>query len=142
MADSTNNILLGHVKCSQGGRAEVRQTSKRGRHFYTRCDCCGLNQGTGAARQQHIYDNAEFIAGVTIVKPSNVDETSDAVGDSKRIEAVQESEREPAPKREAVGDFDPTASESEPEKSEPRGLVRFLPGVILLAAAGVGAWMA
>lgn len=138
----SNNELLGHVVCSQGGRAEVRQTKKAGRHFYTSCECCGLNQGTGQTRQQHIYDKAEFLPGVTVVRPSNVVETAKPVGEPEPEKPPVSGEPEPKPKAEPVSDFNPYESEqvSEPSPAS-RGVVRFLPGVILLAAAGVGVWM-
>lgn len=137
------NELLGHVTCPQGGRAEVRQTKKAGRHFYTSCECCGLNQGAGQARQQHIYDNAEFLQGVTVVRPSNVTETAKPVNDPEPVKPAEASEPESKGQLEPVGDFDPAATEPESNNAPAsRGLVRFLPGVILLAAAGVGAWMA
>lgn len=139
----SDNVLLGYITCPKGSRAEVRQTIKKGRHFYTNCgkECCGLVQGTGAVIQQDIYDNAEFLPGVTIVKPANVVEKSEPVGEPKRIEAAPESEPEAKPKREPQSDFDPVESEVEAVPSEPRGLVRFVPGIVLLVAAGVGVWM-
>ena len=71
------NQVIGYWTCQEGGKAEVFQTKKRGRHFYTRCTCCGFQQGTGANRQQKIYDEAEFLSGVTVVKPSNVNDRED-----------------------------------------------------------------
>lgn len=127
------NEVLGHWTCEQGGRAEVMQTKKRGRHFYTRCDCCGLNQGTGQKRQQRIFDEAEFSDRAALVIPSNV-EVGNVIPDKS----------EPVPKPEPA-DFDPT--EPEPE-SEPSGVTsgavgfkKFIPGAVLLLAAGVGVWM-
>jgi len=130
------NILLGHWTCERGGRAEVRQTKKAGRHFYTRCDCCGLIQGTGSKRQQDIYDNAEFIPGVIVVRPSSVNEKSAKVVDEQ---PKKEPEKIGAP----VQDFDPTLKTDEPEK-EPaakKGLSVFVPGLVFVVAAGLGVWI-
>ena len=136
------NELLGHVKCSQGGRAEVRQTKKAGRHFYTSCECCGLNQGAGQTRQQYIYDNAEFLQGVTVVRPSNVTETAKPPVNEPEPVKPAESEQEPKSQPEPASDFDPTATEQESDVvPASSGFARFLPGVILVIAAGVGAWM-
>lgn len=129
------NQKIGVWTCERGGVADVFQTVKRGRHFYTKCECCGLNQGTGAGRQQQIYDEAQFIDSAAIVIPSGV-----VAGGAKVIE------QKPEPEKIEDEDFDP----SEPVQGETKqkavasggGFRRFLPGVILLAAAGVGAWMA
>lgn len=131
----TVNPKIGVWKCERGGIAEVFQTTKRGRHFYTRCDCCGLNQGTGAGRQQQIFDEAQFIDRAAIAIPSGV-----TVGGAKVIDL-------PPPEPEKIAlDFDPTEPPAPSEtKSEPEqtgaGFKRFLPGVLFIAAAGVGLWM-
>lgn len=90
------NPLLGHWQCPEGGRAEVYQTKKAGRHFYTRCACCGLMQGTGAALQQRIFDQAVFLPAVAVVAPSNV------VMDKSRVVEVEPVVTKPAL------DFDPS----------------------------------
>lgn len=138
MAD---NPKLGTVRCPAGNTADVYQTRKRGRHFYTRCDCCGLMQGTGKQRQQFIWDNADFQTDAH--RPSNVTESPESQG-----EVVDQPAAEPKPEAsEPAGDFDPTAeSEPEPESTEPEptsggakaGLVAV--GLTLLAGA-VGVWM-
>ena len=122
--------------CDQGGAAEVFQTVKRGRHFYTRCDCCGLNQGTGTVRQQKIFDEAVFLDKSGVVIPSGV-----SVG-AKVIE------REPVKTLESENishgpeDFDPSeVSEDLEVQEKPRSALRLLPAVVLLAAAGAGLWM-
>ncbi|HCS65472.1 MAG TPA: hypothetical protein DIW64_16185 [Cellvibrio sp.] len=124
------NPILGHWTCPQGGKAEVYQTKKAGRHFYTRCACCGLMQGTGAALQQSIFDNAEFIAGISVVAPSNV------VMDRSRV--VEGEIAKPAL------DFDPSEPvqgeevEAAPEKSKFNYLV---PLGAFLAAGAAALWM-
>lgn len=128
------NPKIGHWTCEQGGDAEVFQTVKRGRHFYTKCECCGLNQGTGAARQQRIFDGAQFIDRAAIAIPSGV-----TIAGGKVID-------QPAQEPEKVAlDFDPTEpAEGEVVSERPpveANFKRFLPGILFVAAAGVGLWM-
>lgn len=131
---SSDNALLGYWTCERGGRAEVRQTKKQGRHFYTKCDCCGLNQGTGAKRQQEIWDSAEFVDKSVVARPLNV--VIDAVAVNEPAPKVE------APKVDPVGDFNPTAEPVvSPPSEQKNGFVKFVPGLVLLAAAGVGAWL-
>lgn len=125
--------------CERGGQADVFQTVKRGRHFYTRCDCCGLNQGTGSARQQQIFDEAVFLDKSAVVIPSGV---------SASGAKVIEPDPEKKPAVENIGhvpgdDFDPSAvvDDVEPVTEKPRSAMRFFPAVVLLAAAGFGLWM-
>lgn len=127
------NQLLGHWKCERGGNAEVFQTKKRGSHFYTRCDCCGLNQGTGAGRQQDIYDNAVFLSGVTVVKPSNVSDTP----------GQKVIEHEPVRVEPVTRDFDPAIDiQDEPvEEPEKKTGGVLLPLSIFFAAVGAGLWL-
>ncbi|WP_341937194.1 hypothetical protein [Marinimicrobium sp. C2-29] len=144
---SSKNELLGHWTCEQGGKAEVRQTTKRGRHFYTQCECCGLNQGTGKVRQQKIWDEAQFVTGVTIIRPSNVtDNRREAPVNEPALEHQKPSEPASEPESESLGDFDPTQSEPESEAEAPaegRSLNKgaLLSGLALITAAGVGAWL-
>ena len=131
------NEKLGTWICSQGGTADVFQTKKLGRHFYTRCDCCGLNQGTGIARQQKIFDEAVFINPSVVVMPTNVKITGvigDAPGSAK-------------PKKESVAaiDFDPTEKVDPVESPAPAAqnffTSKIIAGMVMVAAAGVGVWM-
>lgn len=128
------NPKIGVWKCERGGVAEVFQTVKRGRHFYTKCDCCGLNQGTGVGRQQQIFDEAEFFDRAAIVIPSGV-----TAGGAKVIESS------PVEPEKIADDFDPSRPVPEEEKSAPveqgGGIKRFIPGLVFLTAAGVGLWM-
>jgi hypothetical protein len=134
------NPILGYWKCERGGRAEVRQTKKKGRHLYTQCQCCGLNQGTGDARQQQIWDEMETLPEATIVRPSNVQETKPYLSEDGATEPKKPSEPEPK----APSDFDP--AEPEPE-SEPEPTAsgfsgtKLVAGLALILAAGAGAWM-
>lgn len=134
------NPKLGTVGCPAGGVADVYQTRKRGKHFYTRCECCGLLQGTGQKRQQFIWDNAEFLPGVTVHKPANVDDTGKGEAEP---EAAQEPESAPEP----ASDFDP-AAEPEPVNQELEqeqsgsGIKTGLAAVgVTLLAVGAGLWM-
>lgn len=133
------NQVLGHWRCEQGGTAEVKQTRKRGNHFYTNCDCCGLNQGTGQKRQQRIWDEAKFLTGVTVVRPTNVTIQSGAIAS----ESEKVSEPVGEVQSEAVSDYTPAPSGA-PEVVERSGgfnKAKLFGGLVLLAAAGVGAWM-
>lgn len=129
------NEVLGTWTCSAGGEAQVFQTKKQGKHFYTRCDCCGLNQGTGKARQQSIWDNAKFIDKSSLAVPSCVD-----VGGF--IEFEQPGRKEDTKQPEQSSDFDPSEMKTEqvqqPQKSTISKLAPFL---VVAAAIGVGAWM-
>ncbi|WP_406827723.1 hypothetical protein [Microbulbifer sp. ARAS458-1] len=150
------NPKLGTVTCPAGGVADVYQTRKRGRHFYTRCACCGLLQGTGPKRQQEIWDTAEFLQGVTVHKPANVDDS--AKGEPIERSQGQDSQGQDSQGSDETGgktaigaavsgDFDPkidaAADGEEQEKEAPAGGVRkglAAVGVTLLAV-GAGLWM-
>lgn len=133
------NEKLGTWKCSAGGTADVFQTKKLGRHFYTHCACCGLNQGTGAARQQKIFDEAVFINPSAVLVPSNVkvgNVVSSVPPELEKPESVKQS----APAQ----DFNPNepveqVAQSAPAQPFPTG--KLFAGVVLLLAAGAGAWM-
>ncbi len=91
-----SNEIIGTWQCGGGGTADVMQTKRRGKHLYTNCACCGLNQGTGAAFQTRLWNESTFKPGATVIKPSNV--TDDKPGQSVKSEpepvggAVTESE--------------------------------------------------
>lgn len=139
-----SNPQLGYWTCERGGKAEVYQTLKKGRHFYTKCSCCGLNQGTGTARQQAIFDEVELFAEVTIARPSGVVDKADpgaVVNDPPKVE--HKPRQKPVPKVEP--DFDPTLPADEPVAVEPEPEKKSS-GVLLAlsvfaAAVGVGVWM-
>lgn len=135
------NEKIGVWPCRGGGLADVYQTKKQGKHFYTRCDCCGLNQGTGKALQQHIYDTARFIDKSSIAVPSGVD-----IGAFLDAEVGQEIKQPETPvnkdkqQSEAV-DFDPAEiEESEPVRREGVGFFKKIaPFFVVAAAVAVGA---
>lgn len=131
------NEKIGTWVCGAGGVAEVFQTKKPGRHFYTRCKCCGLNQGTGAARQQRIYDEAVFIDKSAIVIPSGV-----SVGASLDHEMVGHEETKPQSSPvDEVKNWTPDELESEPVHVEQKSvLAKLAPFLIVAAAVGVGIW--
>ncbi|MGH1374589.1 MAG: hypothetical protein ACRBBW_21310 [Cellvibrionaceae bacterium] len=87
--------IAGYWKCDEGGRAEVTQTRRAGSHFNTRCDCCGYSQATGAKRQQRIWDEADWLEGVVVKRPSNVTEKSAVEPTVETAQAVTEA-TEPA----------------------------------------------
>lgn len=124
------NEKLGTWTCSNGGEAGVFQTKKNGRHFYTRCECCGLQQGTGKTRQQRIWNEAQWLVPVDqIAKPSNVD--GELICNDKGPQPYEEIDQE--------FDFDAT------DDPEPQGQViehdsgfnayRVLGGLALIGAA-------
>ena len=126
------NPIVGYWKCERGGRASVTQTRKRGRHFNTSCDCCGFVQGTGKARQQDIWDNAEFEPGLTVACPSNV--------------SSDKAKSKPKPEPKEATDFNPNESESTEEstelvEAETSGRGKLVAGALLLLSAGVGLWL-
>jgi hypothetical protein len=135
------NQKIGTWKCERSGVADVFQTVKRGRHFYTRCDCCGLNQGTGSARQQQIFNEAQFIDKSAVVIPSGVSMAAKVI----EHEPVKPEPAKLEDKRPGNADFNPKEMPADEPVKAPAdkkpGFMRFLPGVILLAAAGVGVWM-
>lgn len=154
---ATKNEVIGHWTCSLGGRAEVTQTKKAGRHFNTRCDCCGFSQATGAKRQQLIWDQAQFIAGKTVAKPSNVSDSKQSEPVVTQPESEQETnaeqeykpKSEPEPEQEAtLGDYVPLSKREEvteevteqvPEGSGVGG--KLMAGAAFCLALGVGIWM-
>jgi|GEM_PF-3541057 len=126
------NPVVGYWECGRGGRAAVTQTRRSGRHFNTQCDCCGFIQGTGKARQQDIWDNAEFLPAVTVRCPSNV--------------TADKPKAEPKPKIEESTDFNPSESEPTEESTELTevtngGNGKLVAGALLLLSAGVGLWL-
>lgn len=140
----TEKPLLGHITCPMGGKAEVRQTSKRGAHFYTRCDCCGLMQGTGDKVQQKIWDNAEWLTGAVYVRPSRVVDGGrvpvnepEQEPEIKRVERESSSESESGGEYE-LGDFEGELEEAQSEPEQSGGGVKkglLAVGVTLLAGA-------
>ena len=137
-----SNEKIGTWVCSNGGVADVYQTIKAGRHFYTRCNCCGLVQGTGKALQQRIYDNAKFIDKGAIAVPTGVD-----IGAFLDAEVGREIEQPKAPvnddkQQNAAVDFDPNEIEqSEPVRGESGGILKKIaPFAVVAAAIGAGIW--
>lgn len=134
---SDKNALLGHWICSAGGNADVYQTKKNGRHFYTRCECCGLQQGTGAKRQQDIYDNAVFFDKAAVIRPSNV-----ALDLKPEVNPVEPAKVEATPaKTDIAKDFDPSEPPEKVESSEPGMWKKVTPLAIFGIAAAVGIWL-
>lgn len=125
--------IIGHWVCSEGGRAEVTQTVKRGNHFNTKCDCCGFVQGTGAKRQTAIWQTADFFEGATVIKPANVSES-----DAKEINREPEKAGDDVSKvtEPEQADFDPSESVPEPEsKPEAGGKFGFMAVAVLVGSA-------
>lgn len=91
--------VIGRYTCPVGGeRGTIQQTNRKGKHFATRCTCCGFNQGTAAKWQQWLWNNAEWV-GETPEPPINV--------------TLGERVKEPEPESQA--DFDPETEMHETE---------------------------
>lgn len=146
---SGKNPRIGEIECRDcDGVAVVKQAGRRGNHFYTDCPGCGINQATGAARQQMIWDNARFDAGATVKRPNNVSDKGPApVNEPVQTEKPTDAptgpaiEQQPAQPAEQT-DFDPTETEPEtdaPTDAPPSLARKLLPGLILVGAGIAGA---
>ena len=106
-----NNAVLGYIKCEAGGRATVHRTNRgQARYLYTRCDCCGCDQRTGAAVQTRLYNGTEWLNGAPDAPPNLI------TTEKQPQKAVVQPENEPQPQ--------PKKEEWEPEKitaPEPKG---------------------
>jgi len=134
------NPLLGHVECRECLKpAEVYQTKRSGRHFYTDGCACGRNDGTKAPRQQRIWDEAKFLDDSSVHRPSNVT-------DEPKGEIVTET----VPDAPDTVDVDADQGGGEPADEDdidigdaPRkrgkGLIAL--GVVLLSTVGGVLWM-
>lgn len=139
----TEKPLLGYITCPEGEKAEVRQTSKRGAHFYTRCTCCGLMQGTGDKVQQKIWDNAEWLPGAVFSRPSRVvDRGRVPVVSVESVEPVATIEQKPSEPESVeeyeLGDFESEIEQTQGEPIESGGGVKkglLALGVTVLAGA-------
>lgn len=119
--------VIGRFTCAMGGRGTIQQTKRKGNHFLTRCTCCGFNQGTGAERQQWIWDNAEWL-GAAPQPPVNV-----KVGTKAAAETTTE------PEAETLAEFDPFEPEEVTEAANQgggSGRGRKVAAVASLAAIG------
>lgn len=99
-------------------------------------------QGTGQKRQQFIWDNAEFLPGVTVHKPANVEDTGK--GEPEQAEAKLANSAPEA--EEPVTDFDPAEEpvqeEDKPSPSQERAIRKGLAALgVTLLAVGAGLWM-
>jgi len=127
---------VGTIKCfCCGGEAEVRQAAARGRHFYLVCQNCGTMQGQKPAMQTRIWREAEFLPGITVIKPNNVTDDQPAltgqmlpaVPDSSPKETVEPEPDEPDGEPDYDPESDPDEPDSEPETgSSKKGLIAVL----------------
>lgn len=72
---SNGNPVLGTVVCGGcGGQATVKQVKRRGKHLYTQCVECGIDQRTGKAVQNEIWHGCTWKAGVDSMqhRPANI----------------------------------------------------------------------
>ncbi len=119
-----SNPGLGHINCPTCGTegAEVRQSKRRGKHFYWQCPSCGLLQPTGAGIQERLWRETAWHAGAEPIRPANV------AAELERSTPAEFDPEEPEP-------------EAEPEPTPPPTRARGL-GVFLLGALGLGVFLA
>lgn len=134
------NEVIGHWRCDAGGQANVMQTKRRGHHLYTNCDCCGLDQRTGAARQTKLWNESQFFAGVTVKKPANVTEQTEYVTDSATEHKPESEPEQTGQQAEQEPDWEPEETDEETEPEPSRSWPRLLAGVSLIGGA-VGGWL-
>lgn len=144
------NDVIGHYRCALGAPAEVLQTRRRGARFYLRCDCCGLDQRTGAAIQTRIWREAKFLPAVTVTKPSNVlpdgAPLEGAAAPDPQPPAAATIEAPPAPAPVPIDEgeeFDP-AADMPPAPAAPAaagGLVGTLMAAGALVLSGLGGYL-
>lgn len=130
-----NNPVLGYTKCEAGGRATVHQTKRgKGRFLYTRCDCCGVDQRTGATVQTRLYRETEWLGEVPEAPPN-------------LLTTEKQPENEPKSQPNVVPvepDFEPKKEPESQPKQEPKGLglVALIGGCLgvlgLIMSKGVG----
>lgn len=160
MARYSDNPVIGRWECPAGGdMAAVFQTKRRGRHFYTKCTCCGTNQGQEAKRQQRIWEEAQWLPDAVVVRPSNVKDNGQALaGQVEQSRQNQERDQRQAPDQERDqvpaeqgaarqwtlkdADSDPAADPADdpaegPEAGSSKGAL--IAGAVLVAAAIGGA---
>ena len=126
---------LGEVVCPVGGQvAYVYKARGRRQTLYSRCECCGCNQGNGPAFQRAL---SQFVPVGSINRGAIGQQTGAAPVTEPKPEPkeagatpVTEPTREPAP-----DDFDPDAEPvQEPKKPGRVGLL------LTLLAAGAGVY--
>lgn len=144
-------VHVGHIGCLVCGRegAQVKQIQTRGNRLFLSCECNSCIRLDGPETQTKIWNEAKFLPGVAVKKPSNVIEQA-AVEGELVTEKPQQSEAETNPVASQVegndtdlaagdDDFNPDHEPDEPEgqpekKSGKKGLIAL--GVMGLAAIG------
>lgn len=121
---------LGEVRCHAGGIAYVFKARGRRGTLYSRCECCGCQQGSGQAFQGHL---AQYVPVGTLEHLTA--QTAPGVG----LETETVTEKEPELTEigtEAVTEPEPELTENEPEQRPAKA------GLLLLLAAGVAGVLA
>jgi len=138
------NPIIGHWTCPNGSRAEVSQTARRGAALAYDCgnECCGYTAPPGRGMQQDIWDNALWLPGATVRKPSKVVDTPEKT-EGVTIEQPKQTEKVTAPAAQASADFDPSAAAEESEaetvtETKPRRWGGFIAAGVGVAAIVVG----
>lgn len=131
------NDVLGYITCESGGRASVHQAKRgNGLFLYTRCDCCGCDQRTGAAVQTRLFNGTTWRGDTPKAPPNLITAVAPVKTTEKQPEATEvQPEWEP----EKVDSTKVEAANSEPIGSFGGVLagVGFVCGVVLLSMAGV-----
>lgn len=92
-----SNPVLGTVACSGcGGQATVKQVKRRGKHLYTQCVECGIDQRTGKAVQNEIWHGCNWMPEFDPMqhRPANVTEDWLAAKEDERLVGDWEPEEE------------------------------------------------
>ena len=119
-----NNDVLGYTKCEAGGRASVHRTNRgKARYLYTRCDCCGCDQRTGAAVQTRLFTTTEWLNGAPDAPPNLL-----TTAIQPKNEPKLQSKTEPL-----QPDFEPKVEAVPQPKEEPKGM-----GFLTMAGAALG----
>lgn len=133
-----NNAVLGYMTCEAGGRASVHRAVRgKGRHFYTRCDCCGCDQRTGATFQTHVYNSTQWLGDKPIAPVNYLGE-----GAPKSEPVVQPTE--PSSDAGLADDWQPKEEPKKEAVGQPKGRLALsllvslaLGGLALIVGRGV-----
>ena len=134
------NEVLGSIPCDCGRNADVMQTKRAGKHLYSRCADCGLDQRTGAKVQTRLWLETEWRNGVKPPRPSNVSESA--------TKPATETATEKPSSGGAFEDFEPDTlaaekATNEATKNKPKGRFGVVAGgLLIITALGAAIWTA
>lgn len=123
------NDVLGYTKCETGGRATVHKMGRgKARYLYTRCDCCGCDQRTGATVQTRLYTQTEWIGEAPEPPPNLL--TTEIQPKTQVVEPEIQPKKEPEPQPKTT-EWEPEPQPKQQPTEQPKGS-----GLGLLAIAG------